>query len=134
MSELYAKVGEVSYANLLADPQGADKISIPMEPKKGVINAGTIVYRGSAGLWIAAASAQITAANQLAVLKETVDTGTTDVAEDALAYRAGCFITGAVTLAAGAEVTEAHKAVLRAQGIVFDRKEATATFKNNVTA
>lgn len=134
MSELYAKVGEVSYANLLADPQGADQFSIPMEPKKGIVNAGTVVYRGSAGLWTAAASAQIVATNQLAVLKETIDTGTGDIAEDAVAFRAGCFVAGAVTLAAGAALTEAHKAVLRGQGIVFDHKDEVGTFKNNVTA
>lgn len=134
MSELYAKIGEVGYKNLLADPQGADAISVPMEPKKGTIEAGTVIYRGAAGLWTAAASAQITAANQLAVLKETIDTTTGDVAEDAIAYRAGCFISGAVTLAAGATVTEAHKAVLRGQGIVFDQKVSIGTFKNDVTA
>ena len=139
MSELYAKIGESGYDQLLADPQGADVIAVPCEPGNGDIKRGTILYRKASGLWAPAASAQIVNTNQLAVLNEAVATGSapasgkTVTAEDAAAYRAGCFIDGRVTLAADAAVTEAHKVILRQQGIVFDKKESTSTFTNTVT-
>ena len=137
--DLYSKIGEQNYTNLLADPQGADVISIPCEPGNGDVPAGTVMYRKSSGLYAPAASANVVSTNQLVVLKDAVATGTapasgvTVTAEDAAAYRAGCFIEGAVKLASAAAVTEAHKVILRAQGIVFDRKEATTTFTNTVT-
>lgn len=139
MSELYGVIGSSNYANLLADPQGADIIAIPCEPGNGDVAVGTVMYRKTTGLWAPAAAAQIVATNQLVVLKEAVATGTapssgeTAVAEDAAAYRAGIFIDGVVTLAAGAALTEAHKVILRQQNIVFDKKESTATFTNTVT-
>lgn len=139
MGKLYESIGQSGYKNLLADPQGADKIAIPCEPGSGAIPAGTVMYRKASGLWAPAPTAQVTASNQLAVLKDSVDTGEAPgsgvkaVAEDAIAYRAGRFIAGAVTLAAGAALTEANKAVLRGQGIVFNVKESTSTFTNSVT-
>lgn len=139
MSEMYSTIGSRAYSNLLADPQGADLISIPCEPGNGDVAAGTVMYRKSSGLYAPAATAQITASNQLVVLKEDVATGAapgsgeTATAEDAAAYRAGCFADGAVKLAAGAAVTAAHKVILRGQNIVFDAKETTGTFNNTVT-
>lgn len=139
MAELYGVIGASTYVNLLADPQGAEKIAIPCEPGNGDIPAGTLMYRKSTGLWAPAASAQVVNTNQLAVLKEAVASGAapasgkTAVAEDGIAYRAGCFIDGAVKLTAGAALTEEHKVTLRQQGIVFDTKEATGTFTNTVT-
>lgn len=139
MSEMYSTIGSRAYSNLLADPQGADLISIPCEPGNGDVAAGTVMYRKSSGLYAPAATAQITASNQLVVLKEDVATGAapgsgeTATAEDAAAYRAGCFVDGAVKLAAGAAVTAAHKVILRGQNIVFDAKETTGTFNNTVT-
>lgn len=139
MAELYGVIGTSNTVNLLADPQGADKIAIPCEPGNGDIPAGTLMYRKASGLWAPAASAQVVNTNQLAVLKEAVASGAapasgeTAVAEDGLAYRAGCFIDGAVTLTAGAALTDAHKVILRQQGIVFDKKESTTTFTNTVT-
>lgn len=139
MSELYKKIGESGYDQLLADPQGADVIAVPCEPGNGDIKRGTILYRKSSGLWAPAAAAQIVNTNQLAVLNEAVATGSapesgkTVTAEDAAAYRAGRFIDGRVTLAADAALTEAHKVILRQQGIVFDQKENTNTFTNTVT-
>lgn len=135
MSELYGVIGSRSYANLLADPQGADVIAIPCEPGNGEIKAGTVMYRKSTGLYAPAESGQISTSYQLVVLKEDVDTGTTvpagAVAEDAAAYRAGCFIDGAVVLKNNGTVTDAHKVVLRLEGIVFDKKEETGTFDNS---
>ena len=139
MSEMYSTIGSRAYSNLLADPQGADLISIPCEPGNGDVAAGTVMYRKSSGLYAPAATAQVTASNQLVVLKEDVATGAapgsgkTATAEDAAAYRAGCFVDGAVKLAAGAAVTAAHKVILRGQNIVFDVKETTGTFNNTVT-
>ena len=139
MSELYTKIGESGYDQLLADPQGADVIAVPCEPGNGDIKRGTILYRKASGLWAPAAAAQIVNTNQLVVLNEAVATGSapasgvTATAEDAAAYRAGRFIDGRVTLAADAALTEAHKVVLRQQGIVFDKKESTTTFTNTVT-
>ena len=139
MAERYGVIGTSNTVNLLADPQGADKIAIPCEPGNGDIPAGTLMYRKASGLWAPAASAQVVNTNQLAVLKEAVASGAapasgeTAVAEDGLAYRAGCFIDGAVTLTAGAALTDAHKVILRQQGIVFDKKESTTTFTNTVT-
>lgn len=133
MSTLYDKVGEVTYTNLLADPQGADVIAVPVEPGDA-IPAGTVLYRKATGLYAPAASAQITATNALVVCKDEIEANATNIAEDAVAYRAGCFVDGAVKLAAGAALTDAHKAVLRGQNIVFDKKESTGTFKNNTEA
>lgn len=130
MSALYESIGNAGYKNLLADPQGADIITVPLKPASGVIPAGTILYRASTGLYEPAASAQIVATNMLVVNKETVDATEAGVAEDAVAFRAGCFVDGAVTLAAGAALTAAHKAVLRGQNIVFDKKVEAATFTN----
>jgi len=139
MSELYNTIGTSNYTNLLADPQGADVIAIPCKPGNGAIGAGTVMHREATGLYSPAASADVIAANELVVLKEDVNTGDapgageTATAEDAAAYRAGCFINGAVKLANGAALTNAHKAVLRGQNIVFDQKESTGTFDNKVT-
>lgn len=139
MSDLYSVAGTKVYTNLLADPQGADVISVPVEPGNGDITAGTLLYRKASGLWAPAATAAVVVTNQLVVLKEAIASGTapaagvTVTAEDAAAYRAGIFVDGAVTLAAGAALTDAHKAVLRQQGIVFDKKESTTDFTNTVT-
>ena len=136
MSSLYETIGTRTYTNLLADPQGADVIAIPCKPGNGTVAAGTVMYREASGLYSPAAAANITAANQLVVLKAAVDTGSapgsgeTATAEDAAAFRAGCFVDGTVKLAAGAALTAEHKAVLRGQNIVFDKAESTETFNN----
>lgn len=135
MSELYKTIGTSNYTNLLADPQGADVIAIPCEPGNGAIPAGTVMYRKSTGLYAPAADGQVSASYMLVVLKEDVDTGDTvtagAVAEDAGAYRAGCFIDGAVVLAEEAALSDANKVVLRTMGITFDKKEGTGTFDNS---
>ncbi len=139
MSAMYDVIGTQAYVNLLADPQGADVISIPCEPGNGDITMGTVMYRKASGLYAPAAAANAVATNQLVVLGENVATGTAPasgvvaVAEDAAAYRAGIFVDGAVKLAAGAALTDAIKVVLRGQNIVFDKKESVETFDNTVT-
>lgn len=139
MSELYSTIGTRTYANLLADPQGADVIAIPCKPGNGEVAAGTVMYREASGLYSPAAAANVVTTNQLVVLKEDVATGDapeageTATAEDAAAYRAGCFIDGAVKLAGGTALTDAQKVILRGQNIVFDKKESAETFENTVT-
>lgn len=134
MSELYKKIGESAYTQLLADPQGADVIAIPCEPGNGEIPRGTVMYRKSTGLWAPAASGQVTTSNMLAVLNEDIDTGTAvtsaSVAEDAAAYRAGRFIDGKVKLASNGTLSDVNKVVLRLQGIVFSPMESTGVFHN----
>lgn len=135
MSELYSTIGSRSYANLLADPQGADIISIPCKPGNGSIKRGTVMYREPTGLWSPAASGQISTSYMLAVLNEDVETGDSiaagAVAEDAAAFRAGCFIDGKVKLASNGTVTESHKIVLRMQGIVFDKMDGADGLHNS---
>lgn len=135
MSELYGVIGSRTYANLLADPAGADVIGIPCEPGNGALGAGTVMYRKDSGLYAPAESGQISTSYFLVVLKEDVDTGETveagAVAEDAAAFRAGCFIDGKVILKNKTAVTAAHKVVLRLMGIVFDKEESTGTFDNS---
>lgn len=131
---LYSKIGESSPTYLLADPQGADVIAISCKPSNGTVKRGTVMYREANGMWSPAAAANAVAANQLAVLDETVDTtASATIAEDARAFRAGRFIKGKVTLAADAAVTADVEVVLRTQGIVFDPMVSNETF-NNVTA
>ena len=139
MSALYGIVGTSNPDYLLSDPQGADVIAIPCTPGKGEVKRGTVMFRENNGMWSPAASANVVNTNQLAVLNETVDTGAapasgkTAVAEDAAAYRAGRFIAGRVKLASDAALTEAHKVILRQQGIVFDVADNAGTFDNTVT-
>ena len=134
MSALYGVVGTSNPDHLLSDPQGADIIAIPCTPGKGVVKRGTVMFRESNGMWSPAASANISTSNQLAILNVDVDTDANPaVAEDAAAYRAGRFINGRVkydnsgTLTA---VTEAHKVVLRLEGIVFDVADNASGFNN----
>lgn len=138
MSNLYGVIGASGYKNLLADPQGANLISIPCTPGNGIVKAGTVMFRETSGMYSPAESKDVVNTNMLVVLKEDVNTGGKLVsgaeatAEDAAAYRAGRFIDGAVTLASDAAVEAFHKVVLRQQSIVFDPKEETGTFDNKV--
>lgn len=136
MSELYEVIGEKTYTNLLADPKGAEVISIALLPGKGKIKAGTVMEQNSSTLlWEPAASGHISTSYMLCVIGEDVDTGapSSTLAIDAKAYRAGVFIDGAVkydnsgTLTA---LTAAHKLALRFQNIVFTAKESTSTIDN----
>lgn len=137
--ELYGTIGTQTYSNLLADPQGAEAISVPIEPGNGAVTRGTLLYRKSTGLYAPAAAAQAIDTNMLVVLNENIDTGSAPgsgkkaVAMDVPAYRSGRFVSGAVTLAAGAALTEAIKVTLRKQSIVFNKDDSAASFTNEVT-
>lgn len=136
MSDLYEVIGARSYANLLYDPEGADVIAIPLLPGKGIVPAGTIVKRdGSTGLWEPAGTSDISTSNQLAIMKEDADTGepSSTLAIDSAAYRAGCFVDGVAKYdnsGAWADITAAHKVVLRLQNIVFKAKDGIGTIDN----
>lgn len=138
MSSLYEVIGTSTPKKLLADVN-ADPIAIPCEPGNGAITRGTLMYRKASGMWAPAAAANAVDTNMLAVINEDVGTGAAPasgvvaVAVDAAAYRAGTFINGTVTLAAGAALTDAIKVVLRKQGIVFDQDTTAAVFDNTVT-
>ena len=131
MAKLYDTIGQKTESNLLADPQRAEKIVVPLLPGQGELKAGTLVYRTADGYWAPAASDQINNSYQLAVLKEDVDTGTdAAVAEDGICYRAGRFINGKVILNGGGTLSESHKIVLRGQDIVFDMSTLDSEFNN----
>lgn len=136
MNDLYTNAGTFTYTNLLADPQGAEVIAIPLLPGKGSIKAGTVLEQNSStGLWEPAASGHISTSYQLAVLGEDVETGapSSTIAIDAKAFRAGCFIDGAVKYDNSGTLTDltaAHKLALRFQNIVFKAKEGTGTIDN----
>ena len=131
---LYEVIGTNNPEYLLADPNGADKIAIPCKPGNGVITRGTVMYRGTDGMWLPAEAANAVDTNFLAVLDESVDTtANATVAEDAAAYRAGRLIAGKVTLKDGGALTDAVRLALRKQGIVFDQMESTDTFDNDTS-
>lgn len=128
---MYEVIGTNNPEYLLADPNGADLIAIPCKPGNGVIQRGTVMYRGEDGMWLPAEAAEAVDTHFLAVLDESVDTNASgEVAEDARAFRAGRLIAGKVTLKGGAEMTSAVQLALRKQGIVFDQMAGNETFSN----
>jgi len=133
MSKLYDVIGTAEAGNLLADPNGADVIAVPLHPGKGVLKRGTLLFRESSGMYAAAENGDVTTSKYLVVLKETVDTGAAGagVAEDAGAYRAGRFVDGEVKLKGGSALSAANKVVLKLQGIVFDVDDSASTFDNS---
>lgn len=139
MASMYEVIGTNTPAYLLADPQGADVIAVPVEPGNGEIKRGTLLYRKDSGLYAPAATSQMSTSYNLVVLNADVDTGASvaagTVAEDVPAYRAGRFIDGTVlyynsSASAYQKVTAAHKLALRQFGIVFDTDENAGTFDN----
>lgn len=139
MASMYEVIGTSAPAYLLADPQGADVIAVPVEPGNGEIKRGTLLYRKSNGMYAPAATSQMSTSYNLVVLNEDVDSGASvavgAVAEDAAAYRAGRFIDGKVlyynsSASEFQKVTAEHKLVLRQFGIVFDPDENAPAFEN----
>lgn len=130
--ELYETIGTSTVRKLLASTEGVRKATLPIQPNEAAIPAGTVLYRQASGLWTPAAAAQIVDANALAVLNEDLAVNSGNVAEDADAYVAGCFIDGQVKDSAGTAVTAAMKLVLRKQGIFFKEDATVGTFNNEV--
>ena len=131
---LYNVIGTSTMDNLLADPQGADVIAIPVEPGNGALMRGQIMYRTSLGLYKPASTSEIGSSQDLVILKNDVDTGDAAtsgaVAEDVAAYRAGHFIEGKVIVAGNGKLTAGHRLFLRRLGIVFDVTDNAGAFHN----
>ena len=128
---LYDTIGTATYKNLLADPKGADPISINVKPVSSDLKAGQLMYRNANGLYEAASTSQLSTSYNVVVLGEDVaGDETAAVAPVALAYRAGTFIEGNVFYTAGTVVAEQYKVVLRLMGIVFDTDTDAGAFNN----
>ena len=133
METIYSSIGSKSYDNLLADPKGADLITVPVYPNVAEIKAGALLYRNSAGLWTPIASGSIADNVEMVVLMEDLPINSTAIATDATAARAGCFIDGVVKESGGDAPTAAQKLILRKQGIVFKPDTTAGAFANSYT-
>lgn len=131
--ELYETIGTKTYANLLADPKGADPIAINVLPGQGALAKGQLLYKNSAGLYVIATTSQLTTSYDLVVLGEDLAANTGAVADVATAYRAGTFIEGKVFYTEGTALSDDYKLVLRQQGIVFDVDTEAAGFSSAFT-
>jgi len=123
MENLFGTIGQHTPNYLLASNVLTDAIGISVEPGNGIIPAGAVMYRKSGVLYAPAATANISAGNNLVVLRDDVDSDTNDaIAVAAAAYRKGTFIAGKVLYLDSSTykaVTAAHAIVLRMQGIDF---------------
>ena len=90
METIFNVIGSKTYKNLLADPKGADLITVPVYPNVSALSAGALLTRNSAGLWEPIASGSIADNVELVVLMEDVPANDTAIAPDATAARAGC--------------------------------------------
>ena len=133
METIFNVIGSKTYKNLLADPKGADLITVPVYPNAAALAAGSLLTRNSAGLWEPIASANIADNVELVVLMEDLPINDTAIATDAAAARAGCFIDGVVKESAGNAPTAAQKLILRKQGIVFKPDSEVGAFANSYT-
>ena len=133
METIYSSIGSKTYENLLADPKGADLITVPVYPNAAALKAGALLYRNSAGLWTPIASGSIADNVEMVVLMEDLPINSTAIATDATAARAGCFIDGVVLESGGDAPTAAQKLILRKQGIVFKPDTTAGAFANSYT-
>ena len=133
METIFNVIGSKTYKNLLADPKGADLITVPVYPNVSALSAGALLTRNSAGLWQPIASGSIADNVELVVLMEDVPANDTAIATDATVARAGCFIDGVVKESGGNAPTAAQKLILRKQGIVFKPDVDATAFANSYT-
>lgn len=133
METIFNVIGSKTYKNLLADPKGADLITVPVYPNVSALSAGALLTRNSAGLWQPIASGSIADNVELVVLMEDVPANDTAIATDATVARAGCFIDGVVKESGGNAPTAAQKLILRKQGIVFKPDVTADPFANSYT-
>lgn len=131
--DLYEVIGTSNRKNLLADPKGADPIAVPVKPNAAAIKAGALLYRNSSGLYEPIATGSVATDVDMVVLGEDLPINSGTVAEDALAYRAGTFVDGVVTVTGATSLTAAQKLILRKQGIVFDVNDKAAGFSSAYT-
>jgi len=133
MESIYNVIGTKTYKNLLADPKGADLITVPVYPNAAALAAGTLLYRNSAGLWQPIATGSVATDVEMAVLMEDLPINDTAIATDATAARAGNFIDGVVTVTGADALTAAQKLILRKQNIVFTGDVTVGSFANSYT-
>ena len=133
METIFNVIGSKTYKNLLADPKGADLITVPVYPNAAALAAGSLLTRNSAGLWEPIASGSIADNVELVVLMEDVPANDTAIATDATVARAGCFIDGVVKESGGNAPTAAQKLILRKQGTVFKPDVTADPFANSYT-
>ena len=133
METIFNVIGSKTFKNLLADPKGADLITVPVYPNVSALSAGALLTRNSAGLWEPIASGSIADNVELVVLMEDLPANDTAIATDATAARAGCFIDGVVKESGGSAPTAAQKLILRKQGIVFKPDVDATPFANSYT-
>lgn len=133
METIYNVIGSKDYKNLLADPKGADLITVPVYPNVAALSAGALLTRNSAGLWQPIASGSIADNVELVVLMEDLPINDSAIATNATVARAGCFIDGAVKESGGNAPTAAQKLILRKQGIVFKPDTTADAFANSYT-
>lgn len=134
MSKMYDVIGTSKVNYLLADPEGADVITIPCMPGNGTIARGTVMYRMDNGMYAPASASEAVATKSLVVLDEETDTSAdATIAENARAYRAGKLIASRVKLKSDAALTAAVTLVLRQQGIVLKQMAGEASEFNNST-
>lgn len=123
MENLFGTIGTHEPSYLLASNVHTEAITISVEPGNGTVPAGAVMYRKSGVLYAPAAAANITEANNLVVLRDDVDTTTSEtVAVAAAAYRRANFIAGKVTVKNGDNyeaITAAQSVILRKQGITL---------------
>lgn len=122
MENLFGTIGRKDPRYLLASNYDADAIAVSVEPGHGTIPAGAVLYRKTGVLYAPCASANIVTTNNLVVLRDDVDTTTSDsVAVAVAAYRRATFIAGKVLVYDGVSayepITDAHAIVLRKQGL-----------------
>lgn len=141
MENLFGTIGRKDPRYLLAANFDTDAITVSVEPGHGTIPAGAVLYRKSDSvLYAPAATANIATTNNLVVLRDDVDTTTSDtVAMAAAAYRRATFIAGKVLVYDGSSayepITAAHAIVLRKQGLELspmdDLSAASPTVADN---
>lgn len=144
MDELYTFHDAIEPKYLLADNVYTDAIAVSVEPGHGKIPAGAVMYRKSnSDLYAPAASANITAANDLAVLAAEVDSSESATrAALAKVYTTAHLLEGYVLVYDGSSaytpVTQAHAAILRGQNLelrpLYDRSAATVDESDNTAA
>ena len=135
MVNLYENLGKSTDSPLETAGVGFDTASVSLEPGHGTVKRGTVLYRKSGALYAPAAAANIDSANQLAVLREDVNTDeSATVAALGDVIVAGGLLAEYVLLADGSKLTAAQALILRQQGIVlkpYDALDGSAPVADN---
>lgn len=118
---LYGNVETYTPGYLLADPHGAIRGAVPVEPDHATVKRGTVLYRKASGMWAPAAAANCVTTNQLAIADQDIDTTESEeISNNVSVFFAGTFVKGKVTLASNAELTAACAVALRNEGFLIE--------------